>query len=406
MPSDTTISTRNLCKTFKLYPRARDRLLELLPFSRPRHRNFQALRNISFDLAAGEAIGIIGENGSGKSTLLKLIAGILIPDAGHIKISGRITGLLELGTGFNPELSGRRNIYINGVYLQLDKEYLRKKEEEIIAFAELAPFIDEPLKSYSSGMIMRLGFAIAIHADPSCFIIDEALSVGDIRFQQKCFERMNKFRKNGGSILFVSHDLNAVRLFCDRALLLDAGQISFLGDPETGVNQFNELMAARGNSGVSTCTGYGNGAVQFTSVQIENAAGCPTSTFTSGQAARIHFCWNATTTIANVTFGITLRDRFGQDIFGSNGALLHAQTDVNGPGEGWFNINALNINKGIYTVNLAAHTGTTHLENCFHWWDNATSFEVLEDMDYRFGGIARLAVSLELNPNAKNAKEI
>lgn len=396
MPSEPLIRVRNLSKTFKLYQRARHRLLELLT-GRPRHRTFPALRNISLDLAPGEALGIIGENGSGKSTLLKLIAGILIPDAGgQIRATGRITGLLELGTGFNPELSGRHNIYINGVYLNLDKKYLRDKETEIIDFAELGAFIDEPLKSYSSGMAMRLGFAIAIHAQPQCFIIDEALSVGDTRFQQKCFDSMNAFRRAGGGILFVSHDLNAIRLFCDRALLLDRGEPRFLGDPETAVNRFNELMAARGDSGHATGTGYGNGRVRFTSVEVCDAQGKRAGAIVSGQGAIIRFSWDSDAPVDNVSFGIMLRDRFGQDIFGINGAMLHATAHVDGQGCGSFVFEALNIGKGAYTINLAAHTGATHLENCFHWWDKAASLEVLEDIRHPFGGIARLSARLEL----------
>lgn len=394
MPSEPVLSVRGLRKSFKLYPRARDRLLEL--FTRaPRHRSFLALDNVSLELAPGEAMGIIGENGSGKSTLLKLIAGILLPDAGSVHVRGRATGLLELGTGFNPELSGRRNIYLNGVYLNLDKGRLARMEEEIIDFAELGAFIDEPLKSYSSGMAMRLGFAIAIHAQPQCFIIDEALSVGDIRFQQKCFARMNQFRQNGGSILFVSHDLNAVRLFCDRVMLLDHGATRFLGDPETGVNQFNELMAAKGESGRATATGYGSGKVRFTSVEILDEHGRPAASIISGKPCAIRFTWQACEPVAKVTFGVMLRDRFGQDIFGTNGALLHTLVNVDGAGAGAFVFDAFNLGKGAYTVNLAAHTGATHLENCFHWWDNAACVEVLEDADYRFGGMARLAARLE-----------
>ncbi len=395
MPSEPVISVQGLRKSFKLFPRARDRLLELFSSS-PRHRDFLALDDISFTLAPGKALGIIGENGSGKSTLLKLISGILVPDSGVIRANGRVTGLLELGTGFNPELSGRRNIYLNGVFLNLGKAELRQKEQAIIDFAELDQFIDEPLKNYSSGMVMRLGFAVAIHANPQCFIIDEALSVGDTRFQQKCFASMGKFRQNGGSILFVSHDLNAVRLFCDVVMVLDKGKMRFLGNPEAGVNMFNELMAEKGKSGHATGSGYGNGKVRFTSVSVEDQKGAPVQALASGSPCRIHFAWDAVEPVEKVTFGFMLRDRFGQDIFGTNGALLHTLANVNGKGEGCFVIDALNIGKGAYTVNMAAHTGATHLENCFHWWDSAAAFEVLEDVNYRFSGAARLSARLLL----------
>lgn len=395
MPSDAIIRVRRLRKDFRLYARTRDRILELF-LRRQRHTNFVALQDIDLELSSGETVGIIGENGSGKSTLLKLVAGILLPSAGSIERNGKITGLLELGTGFNPELSGRRNIYLNGVYLNMSKEQMRRRERQIVEFAELGEFIDQPLKNYSSGMAMRLGFAIAIHADPQCFIIDEALSVGDARFQQKCFARLARFRQNGGSILFVSHDLNAIRLICDRTLLLDHGRPLFLGNPEEAVNRFNKILADKGESGQATQTGYGNGDVYFQSAWVEDAQGEPATAFISGQAMRVCFKWGCRKRAQQVTFGLTIRDRFGQDIFGTNGALLNVLADINQPGEGYFYFPALDLGKGEYTISLAAHTGTTHLQNCYHWWDNAAVFEVREDINYRFGGIARLQTRLVL----------
>lgn len=394
MSSEPILRVARLGKVFKLFRRSRDRVMELFGAS-SRHRDFAALRDISFELHRGEALGIVGENGSGKSTLLKLIAGILLPDSGSIEINGKTTGLLELGTGFNPELSGRRNIYLNGVYLNLDRQQLAEREKAIIDFAELGDFIDEPLKSYSSGMAMRLGFAIAIHANPQCFIIDEALSVGDARFQQKCHERLRQFRQEGGSILFVSHDFNAVKLLCDRVLLLAKGEMRFLGDPEEAINQFNEILAERGDSGNSTRKGYGNGDIVFTAACTHAANGRQARMFVSGEPMRIAFDWECVRPADAVTFGITIRDRFGQDIFGTNGALLNRQININGPGSGVFEFRNLNLGKGQYTVNLAAHTGETHLEKCFHWWDNAVTFEVLEDSAYRFGGITRLETRLD-----------
>lgn len=394
MSSEAVIRTSGLTKTFKLFRRSRDRVLELFGLGK-RHRDFTALDNISFELGPGEAIGILGENGSGKSTLLKLIAGILLPDAGQIERNGKITGLLELGTGFNAELSGRANIYLNGVYLGLGKRELAELEQDIIAFAELGEFIDEPLKNYSSGMAMRLGFAIAIHASPACFIIDEALSVGDARFQQKCYAKLREFRAAGGCLLFVSHDLNAIKLLCDRALLLEHGQMRYLGDPEEAVNRFNEILASRGQSGHDTDSGYGNAAVCFTSVQALDANGQPVAAIVSGAPMSVQFTWKCNKPTDEVTFGIMLRDGFGQDIFGTNGALLHRQINISGPGKGIFEFPELNLGKGSYSVNLAAHTGTTHLEHCFHWWDNATSFEVLENPAERFSGVARLKTNLK-----------
>lgn len=395
MSSDPVIAVHNLSKSFRLYRRSRDRFREL--FTRHcLHRSFTAVNDISFSLPPGTTLGIVGENGSGKSTLLKLIAGVLLPDSGIIQRRGKITGLLELGTGFNVELSGRQNIYLNGLYLHMSRQQLMEREQAIIDFTELGDFIDEPLKNYSSGMTMRLAFAIAIHADPQCFIIDEALSVGDVRFQQKCFARLRAFRRSGGSIIFVSHDMNAVKLLCDRAILLHHGIMRYMGEPDEAVNLYNEVMAAKGQSGQATDVGYGNAAVRFTSVRVLDPQGRPVSVLTSGDPAHIHFTYACCEPVKQVTFGVMLRDRFGQDVFGSNGALLNTLADIRQDGQGCFRFPAMNIGPGVYTVNLAAHQGTTHLETCYHWWDNAAVFEIVQDKSFYFSGHTRLDVSLDL----------
>lgn len=397
--NQTVIQVKNLCKRFKLFKSTKDRLFEVFT-RRQKHRDFTALDNISFDLPAGVTLGVVGENGSGKSTLLKLIAGILLPDEGIIQRNGKITGLLELGTGFHPEISGRQNIYLNGMYLNMTKKQLEEREQSIIDFAELGEFIDEPLKNYSSGMTMRLAFAVAIHADPQCFIIDEALSVGDVRFQQKCFEHLKSFRKKGGSILFVSHDMNAVKLLCDQAMLLHHGVMRHLGDPDEAINLYNEIMASRGDSGKATDIGYGNAAVRFTSVKVQSPEGNPLSVLTTGDPVDIAFTYVCHKPVDNVTFGVMLKDRLGQEVFGSNGALLKTLANIHADGHAVFHFPAMNVGKGLYTVNMAAHTGTTHLETCYHWWDNAAVFEVLEDNNFRFVGHTRLNVRLELEDSA------
>ncbi len=207
------------------------------------HTDFQALNDVSFAVADGETLGIVGQNGAGKSTLLKILTGILLPDSGTISIDGKITGLLELGTGFNAEMTGIENIYMNGTLLGMSREEIDRKKDTVIAFTELGDFIYEQLKTYSSGMVMRLAFAIAIHADPRCFVVDEALSVGDAHFQQKCMKRIKEFRKSGGSIIFVSHDMNAVKMLCDKAILLNHGAIVEEGSPETVVNSYNFMIS-------------------------------------------------------------------------------------------------------------------------------------------------------------------
>ena len=242
VPGPPVIAARGLHKSFKLYARPSHRLIEALT-GRPRHSRVDAVNGITFTLARGEALGILGRNGAGKSTLLKLLAGVLVPDSGDVQVRGRITGLLELGTGFEPEISGRGNIVNNGLLLGLTRDEIAARAPDIIAFAELEAVIDEPIKTYSSGMQMRLGFAVAAHARPACLVIDEALSVGDAPFQAKCRRFLRDFRAAGGAIVMVSHDLDAMQTFCDRALVVEGGAIAFAGAPDDAIAFYNRTVA-------------------------------------------------------------------------------------------------------------------------------------------------------------------
>ena len=242
------IRVEGVSKKFRIYATPGDRLKEKI-LGRSYHHEYQALSEISFEVGAGETLGIIGQNGAGKSTLLKILSGVLMPDTGRIEVSGKVTGLLELGTGFNPELTGVQNIAMNGTFLGMSHADIEAKRDTIIEFAELGPFIDEPIKKYSSGMLMRLGFAIAIHADPECFLVDEALSVGDAYFQQKCMRKIQEFKMQGGSIIFVSHDINAVRVLCDTVILLQSGKVISSGPPKEVVDYYNCLVVERSHTG-------------------------------------------------------------------------------------------------------------------------------------------------------------
>ncbi len=204
---------------------------------------FRALDEVSFDVAAGEALGVIGRNGSGKTTLLRLLAGVLFPTSGRIDIHGRVTTIIELGAGFNPELSGEENIYLAGALYGFSRREMREKLDRIVTFAELERFIHVPVKNYSAGMSARLGFALATDVDPDVLLIDEVLAVGDESFQKKCLDCMNTFREQGKTILFVSHDLTTVEKFCDRAVLLDQGRTQAVGDPHSVITLYRELSA-------------------------------------------------------------------------------------------------------------------------------------------------------------------
>lgn len=221
---DIAIEVKNVSKIYRLYDRPIDRLKEAVdPFKKKYHKEFYALSNVNFEVKRGETVGIIGKNGSGKSTLLKLITGVLTPNSGKIEVVGRVSALLELGAGFNPEFTGVENIYLNGTMMGYSKEDISKKVDSILDFADIGDFVSQPVKTYSSGMFARLAFAVAINVEPDILIVDEALSVGDVFFQNKCFRKFEELKDRGTTILFVSHDLGSVKQMCSRVLWLDEG---------------------------------------------------------------------------------------------------------------------------------------------------------------------------------------
>jgi lipopolysaccharide transport system ATP-binding protein len=245
MSSDWAIEVDNLAKCYELYDRPRDRLLQMIMRGHRRfYREFWALRQVSFKVAKGETIGIIGRNGSGKSTLLQIICGTLNPTAGRVVAHGRIAALLELGSGFNPEFTGKENVYMNSSVLGLAREEIDQRYQAILAFADIGDFIDQPVKTYSSGMTVRLAFAVAINVEPQIMIIDEALAVGDELFQRKCFARLEEIKARGATILFVSHSGATIVALCDRAILLDNGEMLAEGPPKRVVGHYQKLLFA------------------------------------------------------------------------------------------------------------------------------------------------------------------
>lgn len=288
---------------------------------------FQALRDITFTISQGETFGIIGRNGSGKSTLLKLIAGIYRPDSGRIRAHGRVAGLLELGAGFHPEFSGRENIFINGIVLGLPKREVRRRFDDIVRFAELEAFIDEPVRIYSAGMFMRLGFAVAVHTDPDIFLIDEILAVGDEAFQLKCADKLAEFRRRGKTIVLVSHDLGAVERWCDQAIWLDEGTIQALGDPtkvtETYRNPLGRSQALvppepAGESGEGRGRRWGTRDVEITSVRLMDAAGRPRSLYACGDPMMVEINYHIRKAVTDVVFGIAVLRHDGLWCYGTN----------------------------------------------------------------------------------------
>ncbi|MEI6294094.1 MAG: ABC transporter ATP-binding protein [Methanomicrobiales archaeon] len=338
------IKVEGISKKFKLYRSPADRLKEII-FRKQYHKDFVALNNISFEIVAGQTLGIIGQNGAGKSTLLKILSGIVLPDTGTIQVDGKVTGLLELGTGFNAEMTGLENIYMNGTLLGMTRDEIDRKKQIIIDFSELGEFIHEPIKTYSSGMTMRLAFSIAIHADPKCFLVDEALAVGDAYFQQKCMRKIQEFRKNGGSIVFVSHDTNAVIALCDYAMLLDHGKMISCGIPRSIVDLYISRICIQSHTGekpvnlidrkdsLNNHSDISTSEIEFDSIRILDSAKNSITHVHSDDEVIISFSFRTLRHIEDPTFGILIRNRYGMSIFGTNTHLLQQKSNPLLPGE-------------------------------------------------------------------------
>lgn len=397
------ISVSNISKTFKLYHNPADRLKEIV-LRKTFHKNFEALKNISFTVQEGETLGIVGENGAGKSTLLKILTGVLMSDTGTVHVDGRITGLLELGTGFNHEFSGVQNIYLNGTYLGMSRQEIDARKEAIIAFTELGDFIHEPLKTYSSGMVMRLAFSIAMHADPKAFVVDEALSVGDAYFQQKSMNKIRQFKKEGGSIVFVSHDMNAVKLLCDKAILLEAGRIVEFNEPEEVVNRYNWLVAKKKDKGQQVIFSdngqfsHGSMEARVVNVTIQGLKS-KSNVISSGEYAEIIVEIFSERDFSDVTSGILIRDRFGQDIFGTNTYLNDIALEVKADCACYIKyVMKMDIGVGKYTVSAALQKTPDSADyKRLHWVDKVTNFEVVGCHGSSFLGVCKLHPKIDVS---------
>jgi ABC-type polysaccharide/polyol phosphate transport system ATPase subunit len=308
------IQVDSISKLYRIYERPSGRLKEILLRGRRKyHRDFWALKDISLEVRTGEAVGVIGRNGAGKTTLLQIIAGILQPTTGDVRVEGRVTALLELGSGFNPEYTGRENILLSGQILGFTEQEMRRRLDVIVDFAELSGFVDQPVKTYSTGMLMRLAFASAIHVDPDVLIVDEALSVGDVYFQRKSLNRMEYFRKSGKTVLFVSHDPQLIQRFCDRAVWLETGGVAMAGPAQQVVTSYQAFCARLEDEWLQELAGqrgmrspeheeivrelelsgarWGNGRIHFTRVELFNGQGRPTWILNTGEdvTMRLHF---------------------------------------------------------------------------------------------------------------------
>ena len=352
---ETTIQVDHVSKVYRLYEKPRDRIKEAFSLSRKvYYTEHYALQDVSFSVCRGETVGIIGVNGAGKSTILKIITGVLNPTEGNVTVNGRISALLELGAGFNMEYTGIENIYLNGTMIGFSREEIDKKLDDILAFADIGDFVYQPVKTYSSGMFVRLAFAVAINIDPEILIVDEALSVGDAFFQVKCYHKFEEFKRQGRTILFVSHDLGSIQKYCDRVVLLDKGRKLAEGAPKDMIDLYKKVMvgletpnavagaeapkvlgpeAAPGEPATDIpdgqlwrsymeenpkCSAYGNGAATILDYCVMDQKGRITNVLGANEAYTVRMKVQFHQRLSEPVFAMTLRDKQGTEICGTN----------------------------------------------------------------------------------------
>jgi len=389
------LEVKQVSKVYKIYQNSFDRLKEIFT-KNAYHKTFVANDDISFELFEGETLGIVGVNGAGKSTILKIIAGVIEPTAGEVIRHGRVTALLELGTGFNPEMNGYDNIYLNGTLIGMTKKEIDSKIKDIIEFSELGDYIYEPIKSYSSGMSMRLAFSIAIFSQPQILIVDEALSVGDAHFQAKCTKALRDRKKENMSIIYVSHDLNSLKLLCDRVILLNGGKVVEEGNPEEVINSYNFLISKLSDNqeNMSIKKGennsFGTFDVEITNAQIKGEKS-RSNLISSGENARIIIELKSNIDIEDLNVGMLIKDKFGQDIFGTTSKNLGVVYQLNKNKNYTITFTLpLDIGSGKYSLSIALAVGENHLDYCLHWLDFATNFEIAGNHGNIFTGIVKL----------------
>lgn len=335
---DSAIEVANLGKCYQLYDKPRDRLLQMLFRGRRQFfQEFHALQDISFAIKRGETVGIIGRNGAGKSTLLQLLCGTLSPTAGSIKVYGKVAALLELGAGFNPEFTGRENVFLSASLYGWGKDEIAKRFDQIAEFADIGDFIDRPVKTYSSGMFVRLAFALQVHTDPDIFLIDEAMAVGDHRFVQKCYRKMDQLRNSGTSLLLVSHDTHAVKMLCDRAIWIHDGKISSMGPASVVVDEYRNWSDGIDKEIIKPVSGDSdipNLKLRIGRLKLLNQANQECYSFTHGSTIKLQIPVQNRTVLPNtrVRLGSSIRNNRGIEIAGSNTDVT--RTDLYMPAEG------------------------------------------------------------------------
>lgn len=404
------IEVNHLTKIYKLYKKPSDRMKEAFSITnKTYHKDFYALKDVNFKVKRGEALGIVGKNGSGKSTILKIITGVLQPSIGGVKIDGRIAALLELGAGFNGEYSGFENIYLNGTIMGFTRVEIEKKMPEIIAFADIGDFIYQPVKTYSSGMYVRLAFAIAIHVDPDILIIDEALSVGDIRFQRKCFRKIEEFKKTKTFIL-VSHDLSSITKFCDRAIWLNEGELKSEGEPVEIAKEFRAYMieakftskANLENQKIEENTKetyefeaipkdvdvMGDDKAEFLGMLCMDEEGKKASIVDADSRIKLCFKAHIREEITDAIVGFTFKDKLGTILFQLNTFVMEKELRLEEDKTYIFQFvfTLPKLIDGYYTISPAIASGSQayHIQHC--WIFDAMVIQVLNKRDINLEG--------------------
>lgn len=401
MMENITIDIQDLVKSYRLYEKPSDRLKEAIQHGSCYHKNFLAVNHVSFQVCRGETVGIIGKNGAGKSTLLKMVTGVLKPTSGSISLSGNVSALLELGTGFDAERNGIDNIYLNGRINGLSKQEIDNSVNSILEFADIGDFIYHPIKTYSSGMLVRLAFATAVNVKPEILIVDEALSVGDVRFQQKCYRKIREFKENG-TVLFVSHDTGAISSFCDRVIWLDNGEIYKEGEPGEIIEEYLSFMRYDIKNDEketlehnveededNTCIlAFGDSSAQFTKIFLKDESGTLISQVKGGQTILIDMEVISKKTIEYPILGFNIKDTLGNELVVSNTIFEKIKLPIIYPGRTYhfkWKMEFPHFHAGDYPVDISLAEGTYQNHEQLHFITDALIIKCVDNRLYQEG---------------------
>lgn len=389
----TAITVEEVTKEFRLRAAGRTLKSAAIDILRGRsgRRRFAALRDVSFSVQRGETVGLIGANGAGKSTLLSILSGTMAPTRGRVSVTGTVSSLLELGAGFHPDLTGRENVYLYGAIMGLSRARMRERFDAVVAFSGLKEFIDQPVKHYSSGMYVRLGFAVAVEVDPDVLLIDEVLAVGDADFQRKCLNKMKEFRERRKTMLIISHDLHTIQSVSDRILLLDEGQVKGLGRPDQVVNQYRAASSAGKAKGMGR--EWGTGEVRLMDVCFLDRTGSERATFGWGERVTAVLRYHASGCIERPVFGFAVCDEQGRLVHGSNTQIAGVTIpEVTGSGEIRLQLDELNLASGTYLFSFSVHS-EDHTKN-YHRLEHR--FPLTVTTETPFEGVCYLPSKWEL----------